>query len=262
MPYPFPRPAVPRSVLSPRLSPHRGHHLARATLAGALLLAAPLGLCAAPAAAPASSAPRLAQPTPIGIATEPPNLAAIKQQIIRYHESGAYERAIEQITQAAQRYIESRLAHVPRPAMVLDLDDTAISNWSWLEGHDFVLEAASFGAWCQQAKAPSLQPVARLFRWARSHNVAVFFVIGRRESSRSCTEAVLEAAGYSGYQQLYFKPNDYHEASVVGFKSRARQAIAAQGYTILANLGDQESDLAGGGAEQTFKLPNPLYLVP
>ena len=30
----------------------------------------------------------------------------------------------------------------------------------------------------------------------------------------------------------------------------------------IANLGDQESDLIGGHAERTFKLPNPFYLMP
>jgi len=29
---------------------------------------------------------------------------------------------------------------------------------------------------------------------------------------------------------------------------------------IIANIGDQESDLAGGFAEKTFKLPNPFYI--
>lgn len=44
-------------------------------------------------------------------------------------------------------------------------------------------------------------------------------------------------------------------------RSRAggRAAIEAQGYTIVANVGDQESDLAGGRAERAFKLPNPFY---
>ena len=40
-----------------------------------------------------------------------------------------------------------------------------------------------------------------------------------------------------------------------------RRRIAEQGYTILLSMGDQESDLAGGYAERTFKLPNPFYLT-
>ena len=38
--------------------------------------------------------------------------------------------------------------------------------------------------------------------------------------------------------------------------------LAEQGYTILLSMGDQESDLAGGYAEKTFKLPNPVYYLP
>ena len=33
------------------------------------------------------------------------------------------------------------------------------------------------------------------------------------------------------------------------------------GYRIIANVGDQESDLTGGGADRSFKLPNPFYFI-
>jgi hypothetical protein len=34
------------------------------------------------------------------------------------------------------------------------------------------------------------------------------------------------------------------------------------GYTIIANMGDQFSDLEGGFSERTYKLPNPFYYIP
>jgi hypothetical protein len=37
---------------------------------------------------------------------------------------------------------------------------------------------------------------------------------------------------------------------------------AEQGYTILLSLEDQQSDLDGGHAERTFKLPDPAYFLP
>jgi len=48
---------------------------------------------------------------------------------------------------------------------------------------------------------------------------------------------------------------------LVTFKSEARAAITKQGYTIIASIGDQYSDLKGGYAEKTFKLPNPYYYL-
>jgi acid phosphatase len=38
--------------------------------------------------------------------------------------------------------------------------------------------------------------------------------------------------------------------------------IETKGFTIIANIGDQESNLAGGLAERKFKVPNPVYFIP
>ncbi|WP_329572096.1 HAD family acid phosphatase [Kitasatospora sp. NBC_01266] len=39
------------------------------------------------------------------------------------------------------------------------------------------------------------------------------------------------------------------------FKAKARISIESQGCTIIVNIGNNVSDLAGGHGEQTFKLP-------
>jgi len=31
---------------------------------------------------------------------------------------------------------------------------------------------------------------------------------------------------------------------------------------LIANIGDRDSDLAGGHAERAFKLPDPFYFTP
>jgi HAD superfamily, subfamily IIIB (Acid phosphatase) len=46
-----------------------------------------------------------------------------------------------------------------------------------------------------------------------------------------------------------------------GFKARQRRSLARRGFTIVANVGDQRSDLDGGWAQRTFKLPNPMYVI-
>jgi acid phosphatase len=57
-------------------------------------------------------------------------------------------------------------------------------------------------------------------------------------------------------------PDGAHFASASDFKAPIRARIEQQGYTIVANVGDQPSDLAGGYAEKGFQLPNPFYRVP
>ncbi len=60
------------------------------------------------------------------------------------------------------------------------------------------------------------------------------------------------------------KPNDFHPrgGSAATFKAPARKKLEDEGYKILVNIGDQESDLNGGFAENALKLPNPFYYIP
>jgi predicted secreted acid phosphatase len=46
------------------------------------------------------------------------------------------------------------------------------------------------------------------------------------------------------------------------YKSGTRAYIESQGYDIVANFGDQYSDLLGGFADKKFKMPNPNYYLP
>ena len=48
----------------------------------------------------------------------------------------------------------------------------------------------------------------------------------------------------------------------IQYKSGTRAYIESQGYEIVANFGDQWSDLLGGFADKTFKMPNPNYYLP
>jgi|SRR5581483_7544857 len=48
----------------------------------------------------------------------------------------------------------------------------------------------------------------------------------------------------------------------IQYKSGTRAYIESQGYNVVADIGDQFSDLLGGFADKTFKMPNPNYYLP
>ena len=50
--------------------------------------------------------------------------------------------------------------------------------------------------------------------------------------------------------------------TTIQYKSLTRRLIESQGYDIVANVGDKFSDLEGGFADRTFKMPNPMYFLP
>jgi len=100
-----------------------------------------------------------------------------------------------------------------------------------------------------------------LARRARELEVAVFFISGRPRNLREATERNLREQGYE-WTGLILRPDDAQFASAVDFKAPERRKITEQGFTIVLSVGDQESDLKGGYAERTFKLPNPVYYLP
>ncbi|MBM3462941.1 MAG: acid phosphatase [Armatimonadetes bacterium] len=191
-----------------------------------------------------------------------PNLDVVKKQIIAYHDSGKWDDDISKITDDARRHLEARRAAVSKPALVLDIDETALSNWHYFNDHDFAVLPGPITKWLSESRDTQIAGTGNLFRFAVSKQVAVFFITGRKESLRAATEKNLENAGYNGYTALHLEPEAYKDESVIGFKSSTRRDIQAKGYTILVNVGDQESDLAGGYAEKTYKLPNPMYFLP
>ena len=220
---------------------------------------------------------------------------ALTSSLRAYHNSGAYESDLAAVDGAAQNYIAQRLAaarthrsvcvvsyrrvvHIPgqgplyrrvtrcrivterltgKPALVLDIDETSLSNYADLSAHNFDTSALVVSALGGHGIA--IQPTLRLYKYALAHGVAVFFVTGRPSAIDAITKSNLRRVGYDkGWTGLYEKPAG---AGVEQFKSSTRAAIKKRGYDIVANVGDQQSDLDGGNADRDFKLPDPFYFI-
>jgi predicted secreted acid phosphatase len=203
---------------------------------------------------------------------QPANLGDLKQELRRYQASGDYDRDLAAVAAAAQAYVEARAGQVAKPALVLDIDETSLSNWpeiiandfGYIPGGDCQLPQGPCGvrAWERSARAAAIAPTLALFNAAKAKGVSVFFITGRHEDEREATARNLAGAGYRDWAGLAMRPAGSTTPSAADFKAPERARIEAQGYTIIANMGDQPSDLAGGHAERGFLLPNPFYRIP
>ncbi|MBD5605845.1 MAG: HAD family acid phosphatase [Candidatus Eremiobacteraeota bacterium] len=190
------------------------------------------------------------------------NLAQLKDEIRAYYANGSYDREVSDIESDATRYVDQRVAAgVKAPAVVLDIDDTALSTTGYELDHDFAYDRASWNAYAASPGFPAIGATLAFAKHVQSEGVSVFFVTGRRVPETSVTIENLKAAGYA-YAHLYLRPVDERAASVVPFKSGERAQIEQAGYTVLETIGDQWSDLEGGHAERAYKLPNPMYFIP
>lgn len=199
---------------------------------------------------------------------EPKNLDLVKAKLIKYHDSGEYQIDQTKVIDQAMEYLKTRIAsekmtkHHKKLAIVLDIDETSLSNYPDM------LKAGFGGTLDDIIKAenqgldPVIQPTLNLYRYAKENHIAVFFVTGRTESARDATTHNLEDAGYKQWNELILKPENYHAKSAAPYKVNARKHIEGEGYIIVLNIGDQKSDLKGKHADKTFKLPNPYYLIP
>jgi predicted secreted acid phosphatase len=221
------------------------------------------------------------------------NIDTYKRQLTEYQKKG-YDSDIVAVMEKATRYVLDRAleraSEVKRPAVVLDIDETSLSNWDNIKADDYgfieggacplqAKMACGFNDWIDMAIAPAIEPTLKFFNAIRAKedavsrkeipNIAVFFITGRREQQRRATLWNLDRAGFKGWMGIATRPDEEH-GSIVPFKSRERYNIAER-YTILANIGDQDSDLEdpkelkdlkGPSAECAFKLPNPFYFIP
>ncbi|MFD9079790.1 HAD family acid phosphatase [Streptomyces erythrochromogenes] len=207
--------------------------------AAAGLAAAAAVLTLVPATA-AEAAP-VAAPAPVSAsanASAPGGNAAILG--IDY---AAWQREVAAIVDAARPAIEQRIANSPageKPALVLDIDNTSLET-------DF--------HWFWTFPTPAITKVRALTQYAHARGVAVFFVTARPGIIHSLTEYNLKAVGYP-VSGLYVRdlPDLFEEVST--YKTAKRAEIEARGYTIIANIGNSPTDLVGGHAERTVKLPD------
>jgi acid phosphatase len=164
---------------------------------------------------------------------------------------------------ALEKEIATRKAG-ERLALVLDIDETSLSNYCEMKREDYGFLSAMFNAWEVSPGADIAIPgTLRLFNKAIAAGVDVFFITGRADQQREATARNLEAAGYKGSKGLSLRVGAQKTMSTVEYKSAEREKIVAAGYRIVMSVGDQWSDLNGEPrAEISVKLPNPFYYIP
>lgn len=209
----------------------------RTTAAAVAVAAAVLALVPA-AAAQAAPARTAVAPVTAVTASAPGGNAAILG--IDY---ATWQRDVSAVIDAARPGIEQRIAASPageKPAIVLDIDNSSLET-------DF--------HWFWTFPTPAIAQVRELTRYANDRGVAIFFVTARPGIVYSLTERNLKAVGYP-VSGLYVRDLPALFGEVSAYKTAKRAEIEARGYTIIANIGNNQSDLVGGHAETTVKLPD------
>jgi len=201
---------------------------------------------------------------------EPANLGLLKTKLKAYHDCtctcGCYVSSLAGQDAIAMTDLAKAVGHAKRGeklAIVLDIDETSLSNYPEELADDFGFIQKDWDKWAESGKAAAIPGTLKLAEKAHAMGVAVFFITGRAYPLRAATEKNLREAGYPDWAGLTLRSKDELHEATIPYKSAARERIVQAGYTIVLNVGDQWSDLKGSPqAEYNVKLPNPFYYIP
>ncbi len=224
-----------------------------------------------------------------------PNVDSVKKTIAAYYgdtgtglanktaspyisEMGRLIRRVEPILLARCR-VDSWFG--VKPAVVFDVDDTTLWTYDMEVGAmHFVFDPTLQNEWVQDEKFPAVPGMVAMVNEVAAAGCAVVGLTGRNDDQKAATLDNLKKVGYTAFSANRFftkwtgagtsqQPSYIHcaasKCTTIEYKSQTRayvESAAGGGYQILANFGDQFSDLIGGHARTTVKLPNPTYYLP
>jgi HAD superfamily, subfamily IIIB (Acid phosphatase) len=213
-----------------------------------------------------------------------------------FADDSSYAREARSVAAAGKRFLSHETwrrhhgSHMK--AIILDVDDTTLATWNYEIFSNWAYNPTTNGTYVTDQLFPAVPGMVNLVNWAAKHGYAVFYLTGRPAGQEAATLGNLTSdsigvdAGYpapttlnDGEDGLFTKPAvaDYptylqeacadeisqgKSCTTVHYKSATRAHIESLGYDIRASFGDQFSDLVGGYADKTFKMPNPNYFLP
>ena len=183
---------------------------------------------------------------------------------------------------------------VANRAIVLDVDDTTLATWNYEIFSNWAFNPVSNGVFVTDQRFPAVPGMVDMVtrprpRATRSSSSPAAPAQEPPTLGNLTSDGIGVDAGYpapsqlsNGEDGLFTKPpvGSYplsRQAGVlrttihatpavpcptIQYKSGVRAHIEDSGYEIVGNFGDQFSDLIGGFADKTFKLPNPNYFLP
>ena len=182
-----------------------------------------------------------------------------------------------------------RTTRTATKAILLDVDDTSLATWNYEIASNWAFNPTTNAR--LRHRASGSRPCRAWSTWCKTaerEGYAIFFLTGRGAAQEPATlgnlteDGIGVDAGYpkptalrDGEDGLFTKPAvaDYPDylktacaadpngsCTTIHYKSATRAHIESLGYDIVANFGDQFSDLKGGYADRTFKLPEPELL--
>ncbi|MFM9136026.1 MAG: HAD family acid phosphatase [bacterium] len=195
------------------------------------------------------------------------------EQIEAYYTSDAFPADHAAVADAAWDWVSTRVADkcgdtkaeviACRVAVVFDVDETLLNAYSYYANANpqFSYDNATWTQYvdeCGYAPVPETREVFNKFKALGIH--VVLISAGSRDTKQAMIDC-LNANGVSGWDRYIMRGDRAPNLTTGQYKAIARASVQRQGYTILASIGDQVSDMSYGHLRHGFLLPNTIYYL-
>jgi 5'-nucleotidase (lipoprotein e(P4) family) len=207
-------------------------------------------------------------------ATQPcdPGLALVNATL--WVQSAAeYQAAALQTYAAARQALDAALSaeSAKPPAVILDLDETALNNAAFaaraIGKHTTFTFGDDWSAWVNESAAAAVPGAKEFLDYARSRGVTPFYITNRTANMEAATRANLEKLGFplSTSDDTLLTRGERDDWNTTN-KTTRREHVEAS-HRVLLLLGDDINDFTAGRTNldpamwgtRWFVVPNPIY---
>jgi predicted secreted acid phosphatase len=189
------------------------------------------------------------------------NLDTYKNKLRDYVFSDSYYEEVGAVVLKAATHIKDFIGK-PNICVIFDIDQTAIDQYQFMNDKDFGWDEQALEESFVITSFPAMYLILELYKNLVENKISVIFLTSKRKKYDEYTIKQLANAGYTNHTKLITR-SDEDIGTIQEYKIRERKNLVSEGWNIIANVGDQQSDLDGGypALDFCFKLPNPFYLI-
>lgn len=230
---------------------------------------------------PVNPGPVVAGRTIIGSGQNLPPIAAstynvgsyMAPQVEAYYTGAAIQDDRADVALAAWRFVRDwtneRCGTTPatvracRAMVVFDVDETLLNSYSYSIAQDpqFTFNPTTWTAYVDTCGYAPIPQTRDLFNRIKGLGVRIALVSSGSRDTKAAMVECLNSKGIEGWDRYIMRGDKASDLSAGEYKALAREGLKQDGFTIVASIGDQVSDMSYGHLKRGFLMPNTMYYL-
>ena len=149
------------------------------------------------------------------------------------------------------------------PMVVFDVDETLLNSYSYSIAQDppFTFDPTTWTAYVDECGYGPIPQTRDIFNRIKGLGVSIALVSAGSRDTKAAMVECLNSKGLRGWDRYILRGEKTADLSAGEYKALAREGLKREGFTIVASIGDQVSDMSYGHLKRGFLMPNTMYYL-